>query len=147
MAADIAAKITIGMFGQIYGQMEPMRLGENDRAMNIADHYGKRLIKPGTDSNVRLGALDKLIAAYPSHSCVIDGKEASELIFHRVRLPTDDEIKLASVIRWNTWQGRREEEAEKPASVYSLSQVAKSRIADRMKQAPGQNDNKPPKDG
>jgi hypothetical protein len=134
MAADVAAKITIGLFGHIYGKLEPMTLGENDRAMKIADHYGKRLIKEGSDSNVKIGALDKLIATYPSHSCVIDQREAAESIFNRVRLPTESELKLAHVIRWNTLQGRRDEDAEKAASVYSLSQIARSRIADKMKE-------------
>lgn len=46
-AMDIATQLTTGLYGQIFSQIEPTRLGEISRAMNIAMEYGKRLEKKG----------------------------------------------------------------------------------------------------
>jgi hypothetical protein len=141
MAADVAATITTGVFGKIYEQMDPFRLGENDRAMKISEHYGKRLIKQDTDTNVKLGTLDRLIAGYPSHSFVIDRTEAMQL-FNRIRLPTDKELALADLLRFIMLTGRRDEDADKPASVYSISRIAKDRSESKI-EAKKSDDSKP----
>jgi hypothetical protein len=93
-AGEIAANITIGLLSPIYGQVDPMRLGEIDRAVRIALEYGERLGK----HNLREGALSKLVAEYPDHSFVIDRMEAEEL-FENVRKPTKAEMDLASSLQ------------------------------------------------
>lgn len=90
-ALEIAAKLVIGLYGPIFEQMDPMRLGEIQRAMMIAFHYGERLGKV----NLRPGALERLIAEYPSHGFIIDRTEAGQL-FHNVRKPMRPELKLAN---------------------------------------------------
>ena len=60
--------------------------------MMIAHDYGERL---STD-NVKPEALNQLVAGYPSHSFVIDRKEA-ETLFRRVRRPTDEEKALIAL--------------------------------------------------
>jgi hypothetical protein len=89
-AFDIAAKLAIGLFSPVFEQLDPMRLGEIQRAMLIAHDYGLRL----ASRNLREDALKRLIAGYPSHGFIIDRREASEL-FHRVREPTEAESSLA----------------------------------------------------
>ena len=41
-ASQIATDMTTGMFAPIYGQLNPLHIGEAGRAMDIAGHYGKR---------------------------------------------------------------------------------------------------------
>ena len=93
-ALEIAAKLTIGLFEKVYEQLDPMRLGEYQRALLIAHDYGTRL---ATD-NVKGEALDQLIAIYPSHEFIIDRGEAAEL-FCTVRLGWPAEARLAAIIR------------------------------------------------
>jgi hypothetical protein len=82
-AADIAQRLTVGLFSHIYQQIEVMHVGEAARAMKIAEEYGQRLDRE-TDNLADQNALGQLIASYPSHGFVIDRKEAGEL-FKRVR--------------------------------------------------------------
>jgi hypothetical protein len=83
MAADIATNLTVGLLGSIYGQIDPMRVAEVDRLLKIAAEYGERIGK----SNLKDGALTRLLAQYPSHTFVIDSKEAGE-IFKVVEEPS-----------------------------------------------------------
>lgn len=83
-AVEIASNITTGLLSQIYGQIDPMRLGEVERLMGITAEYGERLGK----HNLKADALGKLISRYPSHSFVIDRDEAMDL-FERVSVPKE----------------------------------------------------------
>jgi hypothetical protein len=74
-AAQYAAELTTGLLAPIYGQLDPMRLGEVERLMGITAAYGERLAK----GNLKSGALAKLLAGYPAHSFVIDRQEAADL--------------------------------------------------------------------
>lgn len=94
-AMDIATQLTTGLYGQIFSQIEPTRLGEISRAMNIAMEYGKRLEKKG--KNLKENAIVTLTASYPSHSFVIDRVEAKEL-FKELRFPTENEMKLSECL-------------------------------------------------
>jgi len=94
MAAELAVKLSVGSFEPIYGQFDPMRVGENERSCQIAMAYCERI---KTD-NVKDDAIMQLIRGYPSHGFVIDRDEASEL-FHSVRCPTESELMLSHVLR------------------------------------------------
>jgi len=83
-ASDIAAKLTIGMLEPISGQIDPMKLAEMQRAMDIAYQYGNRLNE--SSGNLRSQGLDLLVSGYPSHGFVIDRKEAKS-IFIKVHRP------------------------------------------------------------
>ena len=93
-AADIASNLTVGLFAPIFGQIDPMRLGEIDRAVKIAIEYGNRLGK----RNLKPETLDRLVANYPAHEFVIDREEAADL-FNKVRAPASDEEALALLLR------------------------------------------------
>lgn len=83
-ASEIAARLTIGMLEPISGQIDPMRLAEMQRAMDIAYQYGQRL--NAKSGNLRAQGLDLLVSGYPSHGFVIDRKEARS-IFIKVSQP------------------------------------------------------------
>lgn len=92
LAAELATKLTTGLFQHIYCQIDPVQIGELGRAMAIARDYGKRL--GANSNNFTDDTLDLLAESYPSHGFVIDRREA-EKIFNRVREPSEDEQALA----------------------------------------------------
>ncbi|MDD2390030.1 MAG: hypothetical protein PHP23_09905 [Desulfobacterales bacterium] len=93
-ASEIAANIAVGLFSPIYSQIDPMRLGEIDRAVRIATEYGSRIVR----ANLKDGTLQKLVSGYPDHGFVIDRKEAAEL-FKNVRPPSESERELADLLQ------------------------------------------------
>ena len=88
--ASIATSLTTGILAPIAEQIDPLRIGEVQRALNMAIDYGKRL----TDNE---GMLFSLISNYPSHGFVIDYKEVKEL-FKNVREPDDIEQQVADYL-------------------------------------------------
>ena len=91
-STDIATELVTGLYGQIFSQIDPVRLGAVARANRIGMHYGSQI---GT--NLKPRALAKLVSGYPSHSCVIDQQEAREL-FQQVREFTGAEKALLSFV-------------------------------------------------
>jgi hypothetical protein len=95
-AADIATKLTVGLFANIYQQVEVMHVGEAARAMKIAEEYGQRLDRVA--DNLKDGSsLGTLVAGYPSHGFVIDMNEARSL-FKNVRPLTAKERELCDAL-------------------------------------------------
>jgi hypothetical protein len=91
-AADLATQLTVGLFGKLYEQIDPVRLTETMRATTIALEYGNRLSKNLADE-----AMTRLVHGYPVHTFVIDLEEAKS-VFRNVRAPTDvEEAMLASI--------------------------------------------------
>lgn len=91
LASDMAAHIGAAIAAPLLNQVDPLRLGELQRATRIANDYGSRL--DSYSKNLKEDALQSLIGAYPSHSFVIDRKEACDL-FHRVFPLTEAESAL-----------------------------------------------------
>lgn len=94
-SAQIATNLTTGLFAPIYGQIDPMHVGEAARSMLIAQRYGERLLGVGKNSNAE--ALRFLSSDYPSHGFVIDREEATRL-FKQVREPNEHETALAEAL-------------------------------------------------
>ena len=92
-ATEIATNMATGLFAPLYGQVDPMHVGEARRAMSIGSEYGRRLLSRG--DNIGEKELLYLTSAYPSHGFVIDRTEAGTL-FNNVREPTEEEGLLAS---------------------------------------------------
>jgi hypothetical protein len=90
-AIQTASSLTGTIFGHLYGQVDPMHMGEAYRAGRVAREYGQRLSEKG--ENLKDTALDSMIAGYPSHSFVIDRQEAGKL-FNNVREPNDAEAYI-----------------------------------------------------
>jgi hypothetical protein len=118
-AADIATKMTVGLFSHIYQQIEVMHVGEAARAMNIAREYGERL-DAVTDNLRTTTSLSQLIADYPSHGFVIDRDEAQTL-FRRVRDLTKRERELCVVLG-----NLARSQSVRTPHIYFLSQPTKS---------------------
>lgn len=97
ISTKIATQISGAMSAPILAQIDPMRLGEMQRAMRIAHEYGTRL--NSYSQNLKEDGLNRLIHGYPSHSFVIDRKEAKE-IFQRVTPLTAPE-QLFVEAAWN----------------------------------------------
>lgn len=93
-ALEIAGKLVVGLFAPIYKQLDPMRLGEIQRAMSIALQYGARL----AGDNLKEDAIEHLIADYPSHGFIIDRAEARDL-FENVREPSGNEAAVAQLLQ------------------------------------------------
>lgn len=85
LAGELAIKLAVGQTEPLYAQIDPLRIGELQRAMSIAKFYGERL--NAVSKNLRDGALDMLTFGYPAHSHVIDRKEACSL-FVNLSKPT-----------------------------------------------------------
>ena len=95
LAAELATKLTTGLFQHIYCQIEPTQIGELGRAMAIARDYGKRL--KAKSKNFTDDTLELLVESYPSHGFVIDRREAENIFVH-VRQPSEDEQALADAL-------------------------------------------------
>jgi hypothetical protein len=89
-AADIASAIAVGLLSPITAQIDPLRLGENARQIQIAYDYGIRLNPKKADM------ISQLVSGYSSHSFVIDYQEAKTL-FGNVRRPEGAECILEKV--------------------------------------------------
>lgn len=89
-ASEIASAISVGIYSQISDKIDPSRVGDLQRSCDVAYHYGVRLGRP--DSIIR-----HLIFNYPSHSFVIDFREAKAL-FGNVRAPSKMEEVVFSTI-------------------------------------------------
>lgn len=78
LSAEIAEKLTDSVISPIANQIEPMKVGEHQRALEMSLEYGLRLAEQSKNliSNDVLG---KLTMGYPDHGFVIDRYEACEL--------------------------------------------------------------------
>ena len=85
-AADIATSMAVGLISPITGQIDPLKVGEVQRSIDIAYQYGVRL---GADQ----ATVHNLIMNYPSHSFVIDFQEAAD-VFENVCFVEEEEFYL-----------------------------------------------------
>ena len=92
-AAEIASNLAVGLYSGLYSQLDPLRLGETYRSIEIASMYAERVMS----GNVRPETVDSLVSGYPSHSFVIDRKEATRL-FVDVQPPSDTLIDLMGLV-------------------------------------------------
>lgn len=94
-ATAFASDLTVGILAPIVSQIDPLHVGEVSRGMRIGEEYGKRL--SAVSKNLTPTALNKLINDYPSHTFVIDKKEAKDL-FVNVRDPSKSETVLIEML-------------------------------------------------
>lgn len=90
-AMKIASDMATGLYGQTYGQLDPLHVGQASRAMKVAEEYGIRLLNVGENSD--RDRLLKVASDYPSHGFVIGPTEAAGL-FDRVYMPNELEQYL-----------------------------------------------------
>jgi hypothetical protein len=87
-ASRMAVRLTIGLYGPIFAQIDPMHIGEAARSISIARQYGFRLNLKS--HNLKRESLENLISGFVSHGFVIDRLEAADL-FVNVRVTNDSE--------------------------------------------------------
>lgn len=90
-ASEMASNLAGRIFQPVATQIDPLKIGESERAMRIAKEYGERL---GASDRLVDGGLDRLIEHYPSHGTVIDMEEAKQS-FKSVEPMTEDERAFA----------------------------------------------------
>ena len=95
-AAEIAASLASQLTSPIAAQIDPVTWGEHQRAMLIAFGYGNRLAE--AKGSLKDNALSQLITGYPSHTFVIDRREARTL-FNNVKRPEGEQVELDRIIR------------------------------------------------
>ena len=88
-AADIAARLSIGLHSKIFEKIDPSTLGEGERAIQIAHKYAERIQK----GNLMENCINNRIYNYPSHGFVIDYEEATKL-FKNVKEADENEKTL-----------------------------------------------------
>lgn len=132
-AADVATKLAVGIYEPILGQVDPMRLGEMEAALQIAYEYGGRLDE--RFRNLKAQALLQLVHGYPSHSFVIDRKEAKTL-FKRVRQPNELESTIADAVL------KLIPSVRSPATTLEVVMLDEmlTTISERLPQAPAQSE-------
>lgn len=97
MSADIASKLVESIIKPIAEQIDPIKIGEHQRATDIAIEYGKRLNETSQCLKNPTTSLNQLIRGYPSHGFVIDRKEA-KTIFSCISPPNEDIIERFEVV-------------------------------------------------
>ena len=102
-ASEIAVQLVASWLNPIAEQIDPLRLGEAQRAIAIAKEYGVRI----GSKNLNPGALDTLVEGYPSHSFVIDQEEADKL-FKNVRSIEEKELEIAEGLSPHTHDPSKE---------------------------------------
>ena len=100
-ASKIATELAVGLMAPISAQIDPARLGRERRALEITSNYAMRL-------GVHTKAIERLNHAYPSHTFVIDAKEASEFLetvrtADEVELELESNLKKAHIDLYNPW--------------------------------------------
>lgn len=78
LSSQVAANITTGLMSPIASQIDPLSMGEDYQNLQIAKHYGDRLIE--RFKTVHPSAVTALVNEYPSHNFVIDLFEARQLL-------------------------------------------------------------------
>jgi hypothetical protein len=86
LASELSAAMAGQMLAPVFGQINPDVVGSENRDLNIALHYGIRLID--YSQNATIGTVSRLVHEYPSHDFIIDNDECKEL-FKNVEVPSE----------------------------------------------------------
>lgn len=100
LVAKTAKDIAIGIYSSIASKIDPLELGEKNRAMNIAKKYGEVLNLLSKQKNLKQGTLEKFITDYPSHTFAIDKSQADSL-FNYVEKMTEDDYAIYNQFEGN----------------------------------------------
>ncbi|MFG1179006.1 SDH family Clp fold serine proteinase [Xanthobacter versatilis] len=95
VAAELSVNLTSALMSPVFGQINPFIVGKDRRDLEVALHYGLRLVQ--ASGNARPSTVDHLVSHYPSHDFIIDDEEAKEL-FDVVDVPTQALYRLVGAI-------------------------------------------------
>ncbi|TWU12834.1 Serine dehydrogenase proteinase [Symmachiella macrocystis] len=122
-AATVSGGLVAGLYQPIFGKLDPMVLGEHERAMRVAKEYGERLSKG--KSLIRSRGVKRLISEYPSHNFVIDRTEAKD-IFRNLRSPNTIESRFVKLLSPVLIEGLFDDESDSVIELLDLSDVLSS---------------------
>lgn len=105
LASELSAKMASNLMAPIYGQINPDIVGSDYRDLNVALHYGQRLIN--FSRNADINTVTRLVKDYPSHDFIIDDIEAQEL-FKKVETPSQPMYELIALIGEPAYSEQRE---------------------------------------
>jgi hypothetical protein len=92
LASSLAADMSSKLLAQVYAQISPDTVGNEQRDLDIAVQYGVRL--DSFSDNASSGhTVYHLVRCYPSHDFIIDDEEAREL-FDNVDVPSVELYRL-----------------------------------------------------
>ena len=97
-AAELAKELAKEFISPIVAKIDPVTLGEHQRALRIAHEYGLRLNEMCGSLKTE-DALISLVRDYPDHRFVIDRREAREQLFKNVEAPDKNMVLLYERIR------------------------------------------------
>lgn len=126
LCAEFASSVASSIAQPLLAQIDPIRLGEMQRATRVAYEYGQRL--DVHSSNLQDNALERLVSEYPAHGFVIDRKEAGQL-FKRVSHPTDEE-KVFFTEWWDVFK----EQCDIPPFMLERRNLSEEQADDRRNQ-------------
>jgi hypothetical protein len=95
-ACSKAAELTSSLYGPLYAQMDPTRIAECARGLELGMEYTLRLLRryrPELEGEQAKKIVHTLVHAYPSHGFIIDFEELAELGLP-VRAPEAGETPL-----------------------------------------------------
>lgn len=92
-ASTIASSLAVGLFSPLAEQIDPLKVGEATRALDISFAYGSRL-------TTNTAALNRLINEYTNHGFVIDLVEAKELLGNVRQLNEAEEEAIGPAKAW-----------------------------------------------
>jgi hypothetical protein len=81
-ACSKAAEFVGALYSPLLAKLDPARLAESARGLNLGRAYASRLLRryrPGLNDTERQRLLDRLVCSYPAHSFIIDQEEAEEI--------------------------------------------------------------------
>ncbi len=87
LAAELSAKMTTGLLGNVYSHIDPDGVGSDKRDTDIAVAYAMRLAMHS--GNIGNEAIYHLVHSYPAHGFVIDDWEV-KTFFHNVVEASED---------------------------------------------------------
>lgn len=95
-ACTKAAELTSNLYGPLYAQVDPTRVAECVRGLELGAEYAVRLLsryRPEIEDKQGRKIIHNLVHAYPSHSFILDLEELTDLGLP-ARAPKDGEAPL-----------------------------------------------------
>lgn len=79
-AYRVAIELTGSLMGPLYSQIEPEKIAQSARYLDIADQYAERILsRYRPDIQDRKAVMRKLSRGYPTHDFVLDAEELQEI--------------------------------------------------------------------
>lgn len=90
-AIHLASEFTGNTSGQLYGRLDPMRIGEYARALDIGERYGVKVLTnyQGWTNEEAKRTVNQLVRGYPHHGYVIDAYELERLKLPHEEIPSN----------------------------------------------------------